>query len=382
MAILLLLHGFSFAQPFRGFVPPELAPSTQYEGQLPLWPRSLLKPADTVTISFIGDVMQHSPQLKSALTDHDNPSLSRSYDYSHAFKYTSGLLTGTDLAVANMEFTLGTYPYTGYPHFSAPAEIAVEAARSGIGLFQIANNHIADKGKSGLERTLDIYDSLAVPYTGVYRSCAAEEENNPKILSVKGIKIGFINFTYGTNGITVPDPFVVNRMDSLKIKEAIGRGFERGAEIMIALPHWGEEYHLYPSESQKELAAMLIRNGVKVIIGTHPHVIQKSETNDSTVVFYSLGNYISNQSEPVYTKMGLLVTITIARDNLTGKASVINSGHKYLWCFKKGEFEDDYTVVPVESFFNGTADSTSAARGRYEEMIRTYKYLQGLKLLE
>ena len=298
---------------------------------LPRWPRELVKLYDTTSIIFIGDVMQHGYQIRSALKKGANPNNASSYDYSHAFKYIRGRIGAADIAVANMEFPTGTPPYSGYPHFSAPYSIVVEAADSGIDLFQLANNHMADKGKKGLERTLAVYDSLKLNYTGVYRNEREEQLHNPKIIEKNGLKIAFINFTYGTNGIPVPKPYIVNMMDSSAVKEAIRRGRERGADLIIALPHWGYEYQLYPSAQQKEWAGMLFRNGVNVIIGTHPHVPQSAEIhlNDTPhprrygavekMVFYSLGNYISNQSDPDYTQLGMMVKIYIIKNNLSGE---------------------------------------------------------------
>lgn len=358
-----------------------LLPSHGIEETLPEFPKYLIKRYDTVRIAFIGDVMQHGVQIRSALAESGHSGNDGGYDYSAAFKYTSPLLKKADLAVANMEFPLGTPPYSGYPRFSAPAQIATEAAKSGIGLFQIANNHLMDKGKAGIENTLRIYDSIGTPYTGAWKNGKEESESNPKILAVKGIRIGFVNFTYGTNGLPVPQPYIIGSMDSIEIKKVIERGFGRGAEIMIALPHWGEEYMLYPSEEQKKWNRMLIRNGVKIIIGTHPHTIQTSEHTDSTITYYSLGNYISNQSSPDYTQLELMVTVTIVRDNFTGRVTPAKSDFEYLWCFKKGELERDYTVVPVNNFLNGTTDSLLARPGQYRRMQKTYEYIKGLKLL-
>lgn len=362
---------------------------------LPQWPRELVKLYDTTSIIFIGDVMQHGYQIRSALKKGANPNNASSYDYSHAFKYIRGRIGAADIAVANMEFPTGTPPYSGYPHFSAPYSIVVEAADSGIDLFQLANNHMADKGKKGLERTLAVYDSLKLNYTGVYRNEREEQLHNPKIIEKNGLKIAFINFTYGTNGIPVPKPYIVNMMDSSAVKEAIRRGRERGADLIIALPHWGYEYQLYPSAQQKEWAGMLFRNGVNVIIGTHPHVPQSAEIhlNDTPhprrygavekMVFYSLGNYISNQSDPDYTQLGMMVKIYIIKNNLSGEIILGMPEYEYLWCFKKGEFDPDYTVVPVNNILH---DASMKARVRsskqLERMEITYNLIMNKKLVK
>ena len=347
---------------------------------LPIEIPRLLKEKDTVVISFIGDVMQHGKQLKSALIPGEDPDSADSYDYSHVFKYIGEQIGNSDITVANMEFPVGVPPYSGYPEFSAPVSIAEEAVKSGIDLFLIANNHLLDKGEKGIRRTIELYDSLGVNYTGAYRDSLEEKSDNPKILVVNGVKIAFLNFTYGTNGFPVPEPFVVNEMDSIEVKKAIRRGFERGAEIIIALPHWGEEYQLYPNEEQKKWAEMLKREGVRVIIGGHPHVPQTGEIEYAeeslpqekaikNIVFYSLGNYISNQSEPDYTQLELLVTITLVRDNISGAIGLLPPKYEYLWCFKAGEFEKDYTVVPIDYFKNNPKAHKKVRHGQYGRMV-------------
>jgi len=388
---------------------------------LPSWPKELVKMYDTIEIAFIGDIMQHGGQIKSALIPGKDPSDGNSYNYESAFRHTGKYLKEADIAVANMEFTLGTMPYTGYPQFSAPSAIASQAKESGIDLFLLANNHILDKGRSGLEKSLNIYDTLGVPYTGVYRNSDSEAMENPLVMECKGVKIAFVNFTYGTNGFTTPEPYIVNRMDSVKVKESIARAKERGAQMIIALPHWGNEYQLQPSSEQRRWAAMLFREGVRVIIGTHPHVPQSAEIyltgshhprrygEVEKMVFYSLGNYISNQSTPQYTQMGMMVNVVIVKNNLSGEITLSGPQWRYLWCFRKGELEPHYTVVPIEDMLgksNGVSQANaeanagdeddSAAKGEqhpaimdeypniknnthYRRMVNTFEYIRTLK---
>ena len=346
---------------------------------------------DTVRLVFIGDVMQHGVQIKNALVPGKDPQDGDSYDYTSTFKYIRERLEQADIAVANMEFTLGSYPYSGYPQFSAPDAIAIQAKEDGIDLFQLANNHILDKGRKGLTRTLQIYDSIGVPYTGVYRDSCREAIENPVIIEAKGVKTAFINFTYGTNGIPVPTPYVVNLMDSSRVKAAISRAKERGADIIVALPHWGNEYHLNPSSEQRKWADMLFRNGVRIIVGTHPHVPQSGEIHLTgshhprrygeveKMVFYSLGNYISNQSSPEYTQLGMLVKIEIIKNNISGEVTLSMPGYEYLWCFRKGELEEHYTVVPVEEHIEKKRPSEAKNNIHYTRMVNTFEYIRSLK---
>lgn len=363
--------------------------------------RELVKMYDTVRLAFIGDVMQHGTQVKNALIKDKDPNNSQSYDFSSAFKYTSRLLKKADIAVANMEFPMAGPPFQGYPLFSAPSAMAWEAQRSGINVFLLANNHLLDMGKQGFEKTIAVYTNMEGKYTGAYLSPEEEERDNPLLFDVNGIKIALINFTYGTNGFSVPAPYKMNLMDSIHVKEVIKRAKERGAEFIIALPHWGEEYQLLPSEKQRAWGKMLFREGVKAIIGSHPHVpqvaeiyykekqipLQKGEkkipiSNKEVekLIFYSLGNYISNQSIPDYSQLELLVELTLVKDNFTNKIIILPPKHHFLWCFRKNEFERDFTVVPIEDFIG--KEDVIQNKAQYRRMMNTHQYILEKRLIK
>ena len=335
-----------------------------------LKPQGELKLCDTISITFIGDVMQHGKQLLGALKEGADPNNPLSYDYSLVFKHTKEKLQNADLAVANMEFPLGTPPYTGYPVFSAPESIAWEAQESGIDLFLLANNHIMDKGKRGFLNTLDVYDEMGGKYIGAYRNAEEEKQLNPAFYNIKGIRIAVLNFTYGTNGIPVVEPCTVNMMDSLHVKECIQRAKKMGADIIISTPHWGEEYQLNPSGQQRKWARMMQRAGVRVIVGGHPHVPQSAEISKNNILFYSLGNYISNQTTPDYTQLELMVTIKIQKNFITGETSLLEPEYEFLWCFKKGEFAEDYTVVPIKELLG--KEEKVRDKTQYRRMENTY----------
>ena len=313
---------------------------------------------DTVTISFIGDVMQHGAQIDAALKEGGG----RIHDYTNAFRFMEPFFKEADYMVANMEFTVGTKPYTGYPCFSAPPEIASAAKSAGIDLFLMANNHICDKGASGLGKTLDIYENLQMPKLGAYRNKADADTSSVILVELKGMKFALFNYTYGTNGIPVPEPYHVNLQDSVEIRRNIQRAKDLGAEIIIAMPHWGEEYVLSPVAEQKKFADMMFRAGVNAIIGGHPHVpeegyiyVRKQQqpyARDSVerILFYSMGNYISNMSRSGWTSTGMMITLSFTRDRISGKVRMLMPRWKYMWCFRKGQYTNDYTVVPIEEF--------------------------------
>ena len=342
--------------------------------------RALKKMYDTVKLSFIGDVMQHGNQLKSALIEGADPYDHNSYEYSHAFKYTKKFFYNAHIAVANMEFPTGGAPFKGYPVFSTPESIISEAQRSGLNLFLLANNHLLDMGGSGFEQTISTYKRLGAKAIGAYISKEDELRENPVIIEKNGIKVAFINFSYGTNGFAIPEPFTMNLMDSTHIKEVIQRAKNRGADFIFALPHWGLEYQLKPSVSQKKWARMLFREGVRGIIGSHPHVPQEAEIYNDRFIFYSLGNYISNQSIPDYTQLELLVEVSLVKDNFTNKVEIIKPTYHFLWCFKKDEFERDYTVIPVEEIINHPEKVPN--QEQFYRMVKTYNYILEKNLIK
>ncbi|MEF9985721.1 MAG: CapA family protein [Bacteroidales bacterium] len=349
------------------------------------FPKELINKHDTINIVFIGDVMQHTPQLSGALIKGKEKQKPESYNYSHMFKYIQPILQKANIAVANMEFPMGGAPYKGYPLFSAPESIVWQAKKSGINLFLLANNHILDMEKDGLNRTLNIYKELGVNHTGAYFSKEEEEKKNPIIFNINGTKIAIINFTYGTNGNTIPKPYVINLMDSIHVKQTINKAKQHGAQIIIAAPHWGEEYQLYPSATQRKWAKMLFREGVKIIIGTHPHVPQVAEIyydagEVQKFIFYSLGNYITNQSIPNYSQIELLVKVSIVKNNFTNKIIILPPNYEFMWCFKKNEFETDYTVIPIKELIN--KEHLVKNKFQYKRMINTYNYILEKKLIK
>lgn len=340
LVLLLCVPCLSRAQDFL-FIPPQL-------------PDPLYHDPDTVTLVFAGDIMMHSEQISNARRGAD-------FDFSAYFPEVAGLFKNADLAVANLEFTLAGEPYSGYPCFSAPDSYADYIADCGVDIFLTANNHILDKGRKGIERTLGIYDRMEAEGLARHTGCALDEADdslrNPLVIPVKGIRIAFLNFTYGTNSKLAAEFPKVCGIDTTALSKAIGKARRRGAEYIIALPHWGVEYSLTHNKAQRQLADWLARKGCDAVIGAHPHVVQDTETIPATgpdgrivdvPVIYSLGNLISNMSAR-NTQVGMLATLRIAIDKC--------GGHKLLppsltltWCSRPGGLTDSYTTVPVRPF--------------------------------
>ena len=270
--------------------------------------------SDTLRLLFVGDMMQHQGQINAALT------ANRGYDYSSCFKYVKDEINRADLAIANLEVTLGGKPYTGYPAFSAPDEFLTAIRDAGFNVLVTANNHSLDRGKKGVERTIRLIDSLNIPHTGIYINAEERKKRSPLLIEKNGFRIALLNYTYGTNGISVTPPNIVNYIDTAIIAKDIEASKSLQPDAIIACMHWGIEYESLPNKEQKFLADWLIQKGVNHVIGSHPHVVQPIEvrqdsiTHEKHLVVYSLGNYISNMSAR-RTDGGLMVKMELVKDS-------------------------------------------------------------------
>lgn len=258
----------------------------------------------SVKIAFIGDVMAHTPQISRAHRDNG-------YDFNDSFRYVAPILKRADIVIANLETTLSdSEPYTGYPRFCSPVGIADALKNAGTDAVVLANNHSLDYGADGVMRTIRHLDERNIAHTGVFADSTDYRANNPLFIERKGMRIALLNYTYGTNGISAGDGIIVNRIDTTAIRDDIRRAAR--ADCIIAFMHWGEEYSRKNSDAQRRLAAFMRANGVPVIIGSHPHVVQPCECSDSSVTFYSLGNFISNQRWR-YSDGGIIAEVEIVK---------------------------------------------------------------------
>lgn len=284
--------------------------------------------ADTLSIFFAGDLMQHEAQINAARQ------ADGSYDYSKCFVHVKPEIRSADIAVGNLEVTLGGKPYRGYPAFSAPDEYLYAIRDAGFDILMTANNHCMDRGSKGLERTINMLDSLKLKRAGTYKNQHDRTHNYPLLIEKKGFKIAFLNATYGTNGIPVSRPNIVNFLDRKQMKADILKARLMKPDIIIAFMHWGNEYETTPSSSQIELAEWILDLGVDHIIGSHPHVVQpieligKSDVPQKHLVVYSLGNYISNMSAR-HTDGGMAVKLLFKRTN--GITRLLSYEHSLVW---------------------------------------------------
>ena len=290
---------------------------------------SLLMGGEKASIVFAGDAMQHQSQLDAARQSNG------SFDYSSYFKALGPYISGADYAVVNLETPIGVKVFTGYPMFCAPEAYARSLRDAGFDMLLTANNHTLDRRDRGLCNTYAMLDSLGIDHIGTYPSAAERAGRLPFIRDINGFKVAFLNYTYGTNGIKIQGSVVVDYIDLDQIEADVDAARKAGAELIAACIHWGEEYHLLPSASQKHLADRLTDMGIDMIIGSHPHVIEPMEmrhhpvTGRPVFLCYSLGNFISGM-RTTDTRGGAMVRLTLARDSL-GNARVDSASYRLVF---------------------------------------------------
>jgi hypothetical protein len=310
-------------------------------------------PKTQLSLLFIGDVMQHMPQLEAAWND----SLKR-YIYDSTFQFISPFISSYDVAVANLETTLAGKPYSGYPAFSSPDEIVSGLKDAGVDVVGTANNHCCDRGRTGIERTIAVLDSLKMQHMGTYLNQKASRQHSPLIIRKNGITVALLNYTFGTNGIPVPEGNVVNLIDKDAIARDLRSARDSQPDKVILFMHWGDEYQREPNAYQKDIADFCFANGADIIIGSHPHVIQpmewiKSDSSGERLVVWSLGNYVSNQRKR-YTDGGVMAGITLQKEK--GKTSISQADYQLTWVYNPIRYgKRQYYILPVSKFENDSS---------------------------
>jgi hypothetical protein len=305
-------------------------------------------PANRVSILFMGDIMGHDEQIWSAENRETH-----TFNYDTVFTFVKPIISEAGVAIANFEVTLAGPPYKGYPQFSSPASLAAACRNAGIDCMVTANNHAADRGKTGIAGTINRLDSLGIPHTGTFLSLESKETLQPLMIRKDGLSIALLNYTYGTNGNTVPEPVIVNLLDKDQVAEDIEKAKNMKSDLIILFLHWGNEYDTVPSANQTEMAHFFFSKGVDLIIGSHPHVLQKMvwyrDGNEmDKVVIYSLGNFISNQRKPK-TDGGSMVKIDLEKEGNSWKIS--DAGFYLTWVYTPiVKYRKQFYILPCSEF--------------------------------
>ena len=323
---------------------------------------------DTTRLSllFFGDIMQHDSQIAAAYD-----AKSKSYDYSDCFRFVKPYFKSVDLTIGNLELTLGGPPYKGYPQFSAPDQLAKALKESGVDILVTANNHSVDRRKKGIERTIQMLDSMQILHTGTFQDTVNRMNDYPLLVKMNGILIALLNYTYGTNGIPVPSGSVVNLIDTTLIRKDLALTAEYKPDATIVFMHWGLEYQRIQSIQQEKLAEFCFDQGATMVIGSHPHVIQpmKWYKKNNRLVAYSLGNFVSGQRDR-FKNGGAMVRVElekITQDSIS-VTRIDSAAYILEWVYRTVDVNRDYYVLPVEEF---ESDNTGFIKDKYSQSALT-----------
>ncbi|MFI7325361.1 CapA family protein [Streptomyces rubiginosohelvolus] len=329
------------------------------------------------TLLAAGDVLPHSSVIDQAAADAGGAG----HDFAPMLAGVAPVVSGADLAFCHMETAYGKEggPYTGYPSFKSPPEIATALRTTGFDSCSTASNHTLDDGAEGVRRTLDALDEAGVRHAGSART--ATEAARPTILPAgpgKGAaKVAHLAYTYGTNDIPLPAgrPWTVNVTDERKIVEEARAARRAGADVVVLSAHWGTEWQDEPDAQQLELAERLTastdrgRPDIDLIIGTHAHVPQAYEKVNGTWVVYGMGDQIA----------GAMINYEGAQDPRGNQSSMgrftfappAKPGER--WKVKKAEFIPQWydTVTGRAVNLNASLDQGAEHLREVRDRIRT-----------
>jgi poly-gamma-glutamate synthesis protein (capsule biosynthesis protein) len=271
----------------------------------------------TFTVVATGDVLIH-PELTAQAAADAQASGAAGYDYAPMLAGIKRLVSTADLAICHLETPLAPDggPYSYFPAFSVPPQVAPALVQTGYDTCSTASNHTLDRGAAGVRRTLDALDAAGIRHTGSARSPA--EAATPDILTVRGVKVAQLSYTYGFNGQSLPaaTPWLANQTDPAAILAAARRARAAGARVVIVSLHWGTEYRHQPTQEQTALAHQLLADpAVDLIVGCHAHVTQPFEQVNGKWVAYGMGNLIARHAEPNEgNTAGLVARFRFTRD--------------------------------------------------------------------
>lgn len=310
----------------------------------------------TINMTVAGDVLCHNTNFFDAYNASTD-----SYDFSYSFEDIKKYFDNADIAIGTLEanFAGKAAGYSNYPLFNAPEQLATDLKELGFDILATANNHCLDKGFSGMVNTLAELDKAGIEHMGTY----ATEEDSEKYLikDVNGIKMAFLDYTYGTNGIELPKgkEFAINMIDKDKIKKDIENVKKENVDVVCVNMHWGQEYKLTPTSEQEELADFLFQNGADLILGSHTHCLEPMEKRTVTMpdgttkdgfVIYSLGNFMSGQKAD-NSRQSVILDIKLTKAGKDGKISIDSVTYTpiYMYNYYTSKSAHRFKVMDIEA---------------------------------
>lgn len=324
-----------------------------------------------LSLIMVGDALLHSSLYRDGYNN-------GTYNFTSQLELIKPIVQNYDLAFYNQESILGgtELGLSDYPTFNSPKEFGDAMIDAGFNLVSLANNHTLDRGEKAVISSCNYWKTKDVLTAGSYTS--NEEANEIKIKEKNGIKYTLLAYTYGTNGIPVPQgkDYLVNIYSDEKVKNDIEKVRDK-VDVLLVSMHWGNEYQTEPTAEQKRQAEYLSSLGVDIIIGTHPHIIEPITYINDTLVIYSLGNFISAQStnNDYNTMVELMTSVDIIKEEKDGQTTIklenLNNELLYNY-YHKGSRWTNFKVVPF-SRMNETYNSDyQRLYDKYSAVVKMY----------
>ncbi len=334
-----------------------------------------------LSLVMVGDGLLHSSVYKDAYQN-------GVYDFSQQLQYIRPIVKNYDLAFYNQESILGgtEIGLSDYPTFNSPQEFGDAMLDMGFNLVSLANNHTLDRGINGVEHSCEYWSKHKdILWAGSY--CSSEDASEIKVKEKNNIKYTLLAYTYGTNGIKVPEgkDYLVNLYSDEKAKSDIEKVRDK-VDLLIVSMHWGDEYKLEPTEEQKRQAEYLSKLGVDIIIGTHPHVVEPITYINNTLVIYSLGNFISAQStnSDYSALVELMSSVDIIKTEKNGKSSIkldnLNNELLYNYYKKSSTKWYEFRVIPFSQMNSSYNGDYQRLYEKYSNIVKMYN--QDIKINE
>ncbi len=318
-----------------------------------------------VSLVMVGDALYHSGVYKDGLQSDGT------YNFDSQLADVTPIIKNYDLAYYNQETILGgtELGLSNYPRFNSPQEVGDAFLKAGFNLVSLATNHTMDRGEKAILNSVNYWrEKENVLTAGSYDSF--EDRARSHIGEKNGITYAFLSYTYGTNGIPVPEgkEYLVNLFDKETVKKDIEEVRDKVDIVMVAM-HWGVEYTHTPTKEQRDQAQFLADLGVDIIIGSHPHVIEPIEHIGKTVVIYSLGNFISGQ-DGLMKRIGLLASLDIHKvvENDTTTISIDNVRGDLLYTYHNGGYRK-FRVIPFYKLTNDLLPNYQSIQKEYEAIL-------------
>ena len=323
-------------------------------------------PLESMRIVMIGDMLMHDSLLKSAKLD------TGGYNFDHLFTNVKGFIEKADLAMVNQETIIGgsAFGYTGYPSFNTPNELVDAEINTGFDVLLFATNHAYDKGAKGVRNCMEYLDTThpELGYVGINHN--EEDRDNIYTYEANGIKVAILNYTYGHNGVKLPSSlsYLINELDEEKVRSDI-RKAEEIADFTIVCPHWGTEFKHTKDAKQESWTAVFLEEGVDLVLGTHPHVVQPiewvtHENGHQMLVYYSIGNFINGTNSTGHgvtdRMVGAIADVNLERNKETGKVEIVKHDVHSVVCHMAEKTE--YTVYFLKDYTEELASKNLVVR--------------------